>query len=93
MYLFQILNMIYFGLKDPMYVKGGLIYMSFQTLAFLFLKTYVSNIKREDKVRLMQLEQYMYQEDNTKRKRQNSGDKDIGTPIETSRSSQIENRF
>ncbi len=29
LYLFQILNMIYFSLKNPRYLQGGLIYLSF----------------------------------------------------------------
>ena len=28
LYLFQILNMLYFNLKDPRYLKGGLIFLS-----------------------------------------------------------------
>ena len=33
-----------------------------QTLSFMFLKTFVGNKRRGDKVKLMQLEQYMYSE-------------------------------
>jgi hypothetical protein len=63
-------------------VKGGLIYLSFQTLVILFIRTYVSNRRREDKVRLMHLEQYMYEEREEKR----------SSVPETSRSSLIESR-
>ena len=62
LYLFQILNTIYFNLKDPRYLKGGSIFLSIQTLAILFLHTFIKNRRREDKVRLMHLEQYMYEE-------------------------------
>ena len=60
LYLFQILNMVYFSLKDPRYLQGGLIFISVQTLALIFLKSYVGNKRRGDKVRLMQIEEFMY---------------------------------
>jgi len=62
LYLFQILNMIYFSIKDKRYLQGGLIFICVQTLSFMFLKTYIGNRRRGDKVKLMHLEQYMYSE-------------------------------
>ena len=51
----------------------------------LFLKTYIGNQRREDKVRLMHLEQYMYEE--IEEKRESGPVVDIGATVETSRSS------
>jgi hypothetical protein len=49
--------MIYFSIKDKLYLQGGLIFICVQTLSFMFLKTYIGNRRRGDKVKLMQLEQ------------------------------------
>jgi len=48
--------MIYFNLKDSRYLKGGLIFLSLETLVILFIYTHVKNIRRVEKVKLMQLE-------------------------------------
>lgn len=62
LYLFQILNMVYFSIKERLYIKGGLIFICVQTLSFMFLRMFIRNKRRDDKVKLMHLEQYMYSE-------------------------------
>ncbi len=42
LYLFQVLNCMYFAVIDPHYLKGGLIFISVQSLILLGLRTYNS---------------------------------------------------
>ncbi len=60
LYLFQILNTIYFSLKNAGFLKGGLVYITLQTLTILVVKTYIDEKRREDKQKLMLLEQAMF---------------------------------
>lgn len=46
LYMFQLLNLFYFGIINPYYFKGGLIFLSVETLALLIFKMYLGNKKR-----------------------------------------------
>ena len=46
LYMFQILNFLYFSIINPYYFKGGLVFLSVQSLALLWLKFYQDNKKR-----------------------------------------------
>lgn len=74
LYLFQVYNLAYFGIINPYFFKGGIIFLSVQSLVLLFIKIYMSNKKRQDRIRLAQVEEVMFDNDeegiNNKRKHQ-----------------------
>jgi hypothetical protein len=53
LYLFQVLNFVYFAVVDPFYLKGGLIFIAVQSLVLIGLRTYNSYRLREDKIQLI----------------------------------------
>jgi hypothetical protein len=56
LYLFQVLNCIYFAVFSRNYLKGGLIFICVQTLTLLSIRTYNSYRAREDNMDLIRTE-------------------------------------
>jgi hypothetical protein len=56
-YLFQVLNLGYFALIDDGYFKGGLIFITVQTLLLIFLNVHYNTKKKEARENLSRQEQ------------------------------------